>query len=108
MMNANAIGVIKVTPEEMAAAASELSGYVSTMNECFQQMKITMQQSESYWVGEAGEAHRKLYQEQVASTEEIIARYNEHVRDLNTMAGVYSEAEAQATAKADELPMIDL
>lgn len=108
MMNANAIGVIKVTPEEMAAAASELSGYISTMNECFQQMKNTMQQCESYWVGEAGNAHRNLYQEQVAATEETIARYQEHVRDLNTMAGVYSEAEAQATAKADELPMIDL
>lgn len=102
------IGVIKVTPEEMISAASELSGYVSTMNECFQQMKNTMQQSESYWVGEAGEAHRKLYQDQVAKTEEIIARYTEHVRDLNTMAGVYTEAEQQAAAVADELPMIDL
>jgi len=102
------IGVIKVTPEEMISAASELSGYVNTMNECFQQMKNTMAQSESYWVGEAGEAHRRLYQEQVAKTEEIIARYTEHVRDLNTMAGVYSQAESEAEAKADELPMIDL
>lgn len=102
------IGTLKVSPEEMQAAASELSGYVSTMNECFQQMKNTMNQSASYWVGEAGNAHRKLYQDQVQKTEEIIARYTEHVRDLNTMAGVYSEAEAQAEAKADELPMIDL
>lgn len=102
------IGTLKVSPEEMQAAASELSGYVSTMNECFQQMKNTMSQTASYWVGEAGNAHRALYQEQVQKTEEIIARYTEHVRDLNTMAGVYSEAESQAEAKADELPMIDL
>lgn len=102
------IGTLKVSPEEMQSAASELSGYVNTMNECFQQMKNTMQQSAAYWVGEAGNAHRQLYQDQVAKTEEIIARYTEHVRDLNTMAGVYSQAEAQAEAKADELPMIDL
>lgn len=102
------IGTLKVSPEEMQAAASELSGYVSTMNECFQQMKNTMDQTAIYWVGEAGNAHRDLYQAQVQKTEEIIARYNEHVRDLNTMAGVYAEAEAQAEEAADELPMIDL
>ncbi|MBQ6839677.1 MAG: WXG100 family type VII secretion target [Oscillospiraceae bacterium] len=102
------IGTLKVSPEEMIAAASELSGYVSNMNECFNQMKNTMSQTESYWVGEAGEAHRQLYLEQVEKTEEIIARYTEHVRDLNAMAGVYAEAESTAQAKAEELPMIDL
>lgn len=99
------IGTLKVTPEEMQAAASELSGYVSTMNDCFQQMKATMDQTAGYWVGEAGNAHRQMYQEQVAKTEEIIARYTEHVRDLNTMAGVYTEAEQSAQTMADELPM---
>lgn len=101
------IGTLKVSPEEMASAASELSGYVANMNECFNQMKNIMLQSESYWVGDAGNAHRRLYQEQVQKTEEIIARYTEHVRDLNTMAGVYSEAESQAEAKADELPIMN-
>ena len=101
------IGTLKVTPEEMAAAASELSGYVANMSECFTQMKNTMVQSASYWVGEAGDAHRQLYNEQVEKTEEIIARYTEHLRDLNAMAGVYSEAEAQAEAKADELPTMN-
>ena len=99
-------GVLKVTPEQMEAAASELSGYVSSMSECFQQMKNTMDQTAVYWVGEAGNAHRQMYQEQVTKTEEIIARYTEHVRDLYTMAGVYIEAEQTAQAMADELPMI--
>ena len=99
------IGTLKVSPEEMQAAASELSGYVSTMNDCFREMKATMERSASYWVGEAGDAHRQMYQEQVAQTEEIIARYTEHVRDLNTMAGVYTEAELSAQMLADELPM---
>lgn len=99
---------LKVSPEEMQAAASELSGYVSAMSESFQRMKNTMTQSATYWVGEAGDAHRQRYQDQVAAIEEIIARYTEHIVDLNAMAGVYSEAEAQAQAKAEELPMIDL
>lgn len=99
------IGTLKVSPEEMQAAAAELSGYVSTMSNCFQQMKTIMTQSASYWVGEAGNAHRQLYQDQVQKTEEIISRYTEHVRDLNAMAGVYIESEQQAQMKADELPM---
>ena len=99
------IGKLTVTPEEMQAAASELSGYVSVMSECFQQMRSTMTQTGGYWVGEAGEAHRKLYQDQTEKIDEIIARYNEHVRDLNEMAGVYSQAEQEAAAMVEELPM---
>ena len=102
------IGKLKVSPEEMAAAASELSGYVNRMRDCFQSMRRTMQSSSAYWVGEAGNAHRQMYEEQVEKTEDIIARYTEHVRDLNAMAGVYAEAESSAEAKADELPMINL
>ena len=98
------IGTLKVTPEEMVAAASELSGCVNRMNECFNQMKNLMAASNSYWVGEAGDAHRRLYEQQIPKTEEIISRYNEHVRDLNEMAGVYSEAESAADSIADELP----
>ena len=101
-----AIGVLKVSPEEMQAAASALSGYIRTMDSCFQTMKRTMSTSSVYWVGEAGEAHRAMYEEQVEETEEIIARYTEHVRDLNTMAGVYSEAEQTAQSAAEELPNI--
>lgn len=97
-------GTLLVSPEEMQKAASALSTQVSNMDDCFQQMKSTMQQTVSYWVGEAGEAHRKLYEQQIEKTQEIIKRYTEHVTDLNAMAGVYSEAELKATTLADELP----
>lgn len=101
-------GTLKVSPEELAAAASELSAYVSNMNECFSQMQKTMTQSVSYWVGEAGDAHRQLYEEQVEQTREIIARYTEHVRDLHEMTGIYTEAESTVLNRVEELPFIDL
>ena len=34
----------------------------------------------------------------------MLARYQEHVRDLQIMAGVYTEAEAKATSQAEALP----
>ena len=98
------IGKLLVSPEEMEKAASALSTQVTNMKDSFDQMKATMQQTAAYWVGDAGEAHRKLYEQQVEKTKEIIARYTEHVNDLNTMAGVYSEAETRAATLAEELP----
>lgn len=105
---ANTIGTLQVTPEEMLSAASQLSGYLSTMQDAFAGMKNTMSGTEAYWVGAAGDAHRQLYQEQVSKTEEIIRRYQEHVTDLNAMAGVYSDAEQSAVTLADQLPVSDL
>lgn len=98
------IGTLKVSPEEMQAAASELSGYVSAMEQSFQAMRMIMGDSVSYWVGIAGDAHRHMYQQLVAKTDEIIARYSEHITDLNAMAGVYGDAEGSAQSVAEELP----
>lgn len=105
---ADLLGVLKVHPEQMQAAAAELAGYVQNMNNCFQTMKNTMAGTSNYWTGDASNAHRKLYTEQVAKTEEFIARCNEHIRDLNAMAGVYMEAEQSAQAQVEELPTINL
>ena len=101
-----ATGILTVSPEEMQAAATELNGYVVQMQSSFNTMKKLMENSAQYWVGDAGNAHRSMYQEQVEQTEQIVARYTEHVRDLNAMAGVYSQAEQTATRQAEELPAI--
>ena len=98
-------GILKVTPEELISAAGELAGHIGRMTNCFDTLKRTMQNTGSYWTGEAATAHRELYTQQIPQTEEFIRRLNEHVKDLNTMAGVYQEAEQTATNKAEELPV---
>ena len=103
----NSIGTLQVTPEEMRSAASQLSEYLQNMQSCFDVMRNTVAGTEGYWVGEAGDAHRRLYHSQVEKTEEILRRYQEHVRDLNTMAGVYDDAERAAAREADQLPSIN-
>lgn len=100
--------VLSVSPEELLSASGQLSGYIQTLQESFNDMKQTMSSTVGYWVGEAGDAHRQLYEEQVANTAEIIDRYREHVVDLNSMAGVYSDAEQSASNVAEQLPAIDL
>lgn len=102
------IGTLSVSQEEMRAAASELSGYISNMEGCFQRMKRTMDLTNGYWIGDAGDAHRQLYQEQIDDVEEILARYQEHVRDLNEMAGLYTDAVTRIAAMIDELAPSEL
>lgn len=97
-----------VSKEEMRAAAAELSGYVANMDDCFQRIMQTMERTNSYWTGDAGDAHRQLYHEQIETTQEIIVRYQEHVADLNQMAGVYHETVVSIGALIDELPISDL
>lgn len=98
------IGRLKVSPEQMQASAAELSGYIRDMEECFQAIKRTLDGTGNYWTGEGRDAHYKLYANEKSFIDEFLARCTEHVTDLNTMAGVYSEAERAATAKAEELP----
>lgn len=102
------IGTLIVSKEEMLAAAAELSGYVSHMENCFMQMKQTMERTNGYWTGDAGDAHRQLYLEQIETTEEMIARYQEHVADLNEMAGRYKNAEDDIAAMIGALVGSDL
>lgn len=103
-----AIGTLTVTPEELQNASSVLAGYVRNMEACFSEVKRTMNASSTYWVGEAGDAHRALYESKVSETEEFIARCEEHIRDLNEMAGVYTEAENTAINEIEQLPLSNL
>ena len=102
------IGTLIVSEEEMQAAAAELSGYIANMDNCFQRMMQTMERTNGYWTGDAGDAHRQLYQEQVETTQEIIARYQEHVVDLNEMAGIYVQTGVSIATLIDEMPISEL
>lgn len=101
-------GHITVTPEELVAQADQVRNAAREMQESFNRMKDLVNETGNYWKGEAADAHREGYTKNQTSIEQIIARYQEHVRDLEAMAGVYREAEIAATNMADELPAINL
>lgn len=94
----------EVTTEELVAQADQVRTAAKELQDSFDRMKSLIAQTENYWKGDAADAHRKGYDKNQTSIEEIVARYQEHVRDLEEMAGVYSAAEKQAADLADELP----
>ena len=97
-------GRLLVTPEELSTQSGQVRNASGELKTCFDQLKNLISDSAYYWKGEAAEAHRENYNKNQNTIDEIIARYNEHVKDLEVMAGVYREAEAAAANLADELP----
>lgn len=104
---ANSLGgdvTIKVTPEALYAKSQNIASILKKVEGNFGNMKVVMDKTGSYWIGEAGDAHREKYQEMIPETEEIIRRLQEHVRDLNEMAGIYQETEREVTEITELLP----
>jgi WXG100 family type VII secretion target len=95
---------LKVTPEVLHTKAEVVNTKVSSMTKEFGKMNTLIARSNSYWVGKAGEVHRKTYQEKQPDIEEIFKRLSEHVTELHQMATVYMNAEKTIKEVAEALP----
>lgn len=98
-------GQIIVTTEQLRTQANVVRQELGNMQSQFDHIKGLIDGSSRYWIGEAGDAHRKQYTSRISSVEEMFKKYAEHVKDLEEMAGVYEIAEQAASSAADSLPM---
>ena len=101
-------GQITVTTEQLRTQASVVRNELNKMEREFDQIRNLIDGSSSYWVGEAGDAHRKQYTIRISTVEEMFQRYREHIKDLEEMAGIYEAAEQVAREAADSLPASSL
>lgn len=93
-----------VTPEQLNVKAGEVEKYVANMRICFENMKTLVEKSSGYWVGEAGDRHRRNYDEQKDNIDIIVRRLSEHPKDLRAIAQRYTEVELKAQEIAVDLP----
>ena len=96
---------IKVEPDQMIAKAASVKTKINNIRRIFESLEQRVNASNSYWKGEAGDMYRNKYKEFKDATEEIIKRLEEHVTDLNAMAGVYENAENEAVNIIEDLPV---
>ena len=101
-------GQLLVTPERLQEQAGIVRAELSEMQRYFEELERLMSGTAVYWIGDAGDTHRRLYTGKLQKIDEIIRRYREQVTDLEVMAGVYREAEAAAANFADTLPLSTL
>ncbi len=95
---------IKVNSAVLNSKAETVSASIQKMAECFEQMETIIGRTSYYWIGEAGELHRKIYQEQKPQIDDMMRRLKEHPQDLVSMAQTYETAEAAVQSMAAELP----
>ncbi|MDD6729103.1 MAG: WXG100 family type VII secretion target [Eubacteriales bacterium] len=96
---------LKVTPEELQQKSSSTAKKVSQMQKEFDSLNSIISKTGSYWTGDGGNAHRTKFNEQKSDVDEMFRRINEHIVDLEKMAGVYNAAEGAAKSViAEALP----
>lgn len=97
-------GKITVTTEQLSAKSGAVKGELNQLKSNFDNLKNLIDGTSSYWTGSAADKHRSFYAKKISSIDEMFRRYQEHIVDLEKMAGIYQQAEAAATNAADELP----
>lgn len=95
---------IKVTPDVLNTKANEVTGYITAIQQAFDEIKELVAKSSSYWIGEAGDHHRKQFQKQEGNIDQILKRLREHPEDLQKIAGTYREAESKQQDSNEALP----
>ena len=80
---------LRVSPEELKKRAGEIGQHVTAAHRYWNELCGIVKASEYYWEGGAGDGSRRL---------------RAHPSSLMQMAGIYSEAEAQAAVLAKVLP----
>jgi WXG100 family type VII secretion target len=95
---------LKVTPEILTSKSTEVANKVRTMTTHFEELKGLVDKTKGYWLGEAGDQHRQMYEDLVSDIEEILKRLGEHPVDLVTIAQKYSDVELKIQQDIAALP----
>ena len=95
---------IKVNSTVLNAKAQSVSGSIRNMENCFEQLETIINRTSYYWIGEAGDMHRKIYNEQKSQIDEMMKRLKEHPVDLVTIAQTYESTESAVQSMAAEWP----
>ena len=104
-MSGIGIATIKVSTEALEAQAEEVRRLGNDMTIRFNTLQETMDKTLGYWIGEAGDLHRKLYNEQKDNVAQMLVRLLEHPDDLLAISENYKAAEkvnVQAATLLDE------
>lgn len=94
---------VKVSSEALVTQAEEVRRLGNDMKRRFEVLEDIMSKTKYYWLGEAGELHRKLYNEQKDDISQMLRRLMEHSDDLLMISGNYKAAESKNVQSASVL-----
>ncbi|MBD5459954.1 MAG: WXG100 family type VII secretion target [Lachnospiraceae bacterium] len=86
-------GTILVTPEQLESTANEFSGIMAQVQRLANSMTDQVNGLGAKWQGEASTAYINKFNQLNDDIAKLTAMINEHVTDLNEMAGRYRSTE---------------
>ena len=95
---------LKVDPEVMRQKSVTVGNKIKQMKQAFDELEITVQKTNNYWIGEAADTHRDFFNASKPDIEEMLKRLLEHSRELAEMAATYSNVEREVTQLSEDLP----
>ena len=98
------VGTIVVKPEELVAKSAELHKKIAVLKSQFERMNNLMQKTNSYWLGEAGNFHRDMYNRSVEDEPTLIKSLEEYSNILVQIAANYETNENKLVMEAGALP----
>ena len=82
-------GIIKVSPEQLAATASEFGGQATQLQTLTAQMMDLIKSLSASWNGEASQAYLAKFQGLQPDMDKMFKMIQEHSTDLQEMAAAY-------------------
>lgn len=95
---------ISVDPSVLLSASDDIQYKTSTIERTFSELQSKVQETSSFWMGEAAELHRRLFLDQVSAMETVIRQFKEQSENLKKISGNYGGAQAAAESAVEELP----
>lgn len=90
--------IIKVSPDKLNQAASEISGIQSSITNITGTMTSIVQSMSTEWQGDASQTYIQKFTGLQDDMQRMSAMLNEHVNDLQQMAATYQQAESNAAS----------
>lgn len=87
-------GILKVTPEKLLQTSGEFAVTGSQIKNLTSEMMSQVQGMKGIWQGEAAQAYGNRFHSLQADMDRLYRMVQEHVKDLQEMAGQYQRAEA--------------
>lgn len=88
---------ILVDTSRMIAKAEAVTSVISDVERTFGELQHIVDKTSSYWVGEAGDYHRKMFRNEKDNIIFILTRLKEHPEDLKLMANNFEVTEHRLT-----------
>jgi uncharacterized protein YukE len=88
-------GVLRYDTARLASAASTLKDRIKAAETSYDNVMTIVRNTSRYWIGEAGNEHRRAFLEERDDIDEILVRLKEYPDDLLKIAGLMEDTETK-------------